>query len=98
MPLHELLGWPGPLTHRQFRTWQAWLQAEWNAPSRTDHYLMLIAQRVLQAAARNPGSVTLDGQRIEFRRRDGADEPPALTVEQATAIAKAKWGAAMGKR
>ena len=98
MPLHELLGWSGPLTHRQFRCWQAWLEAEWNAPSRTDHYLMLVAQRVLQAAAKNPGSVTLDGQRIEFRRRGAEAEPPELTLAQATAIAKAKWGAAMGKR
>ena len=42
MHLHELLGWPGPLTHRQFRAWQAWLELEQSRPSRADFYLMAI--------------------------------------------------------
>lgn len=31
------------MTHKQFEAWQAWLQEEWNKPSRADHYAMRIS-------------------------------------------------------
>lgn len=37
------MGWPGPLTHRQFEAWQAWLDLDMDRPSRTDWYLMQLA-------------------------------------------------------
>lgn len=43
MPLHELMGWPGPMTARQFRAWRAWLEMQWNLPDRGDFYAMQIA-------------------------------------------------------
>lgn len=45
--LHEIMGWPGPMTHRQFLVWQAWLDKEWNVPSRSDWYAMQTAREVL---------------------------------------------------
>jgi hypothetical protein len=85
-----LLGWPGPLTHRQCRAWQDWLDADWNQPSRTDHYLMLIAQRVLQAQG---AKVTLAQQRITFGRQRAA---PVLSREEAAARSQAVWFARLG--
>ena len=41
--LNELMGWDGPLTHRQFLAWQWWLAEEWNRPNRSDHYAMQTA-------------------------------------------------------
>lgn len=79
------------MTHRQFLAWQAWLEGEWNRPDRTDHYLMLVATRVLQAVAKDPEKVTLDQQRIRFGRRREAGRP-RMTPEEATAYARAKWG------
>ncbi len=46
MHLHELMGWPGPMTHIQFVMWQDWLRHEMDVPSRSDHYLMQIASEV----------------------------------------------------
>jgi hypothetical protein len=86
------LGWPGPLTHRQYRAWQAWLDGQWNRPDRTDHYLMLIAQRVLQAQG---AKVTLEQQRLTFGRAAVAPAP-ALTREEAAARAQAVWFARLG--
>ena len=68
--LNELLGWKGPLTHRQFEAWRAWLQSEWNEPSRTDHYLMMLAQYLWAIPARvwgkNPDVPGLDRFEIPF--------------------------------
>ena len=41
--VHELMGWTGPLTHRQYLGWQAWLEIEWDRPSRSDWYAMQVA-------------------------------------------------------
>jgi hypothetical protein len=41
--LNELMGWDGPMTHRQFAAWQWWLLEQWNQPSRSDHYAMQVA-------------------------------------------------------
>jgi hypothetical protein len=84
--LHELMGWPGPLTYRQYKTWEAWLEAEWNRPSRTDHYLMQLNATLIAVNSKARANVKLDKQRIPFvtpaRRR--ARE---LTPEEATAVA-----------
>jgi len=44
------MGWEGPVTWRQFEVWQAWLDMQWNEPSRSDWYLMRVAANVLRAA------------------------------------------------
>jgi hypothetical protein len=50
MTLGELLGWGGPLTHRQYLAWQAWLDIQYDTPSRTDHYLMALTLEVRSVA------------------------------------------------
>lgn len=47
----------------------AWLDEQWNRPDRSDHYRMLVAQRVLQAAvaAKDVGKIKLEDQRLTFK-------------------------------
>lgn len=40
------MGWPGPMTHRQFEAWHEWLKRQWNIPSRTDYQIMALASEV----------------------------------------------------
>jgi len=93
--LHEAMGWEGPLTARQYEVWQAWLDLQWNRPSRTDHYLMQIAAQVTRAAAKNPRSVKSEGFKIEFKTRDTPKNPAQKQIELQQS--KARWGAILGK-
>ena len=105
------MGWPGPLTHRQFETWTAWLDGEQhNWPSLSDQYAMRIAQRVQQVLMEHPNEVTLNhqvvtpddlvrnsGQEQEVESDEDMDE--TMTPEEAaeqTRYWKAVWGARLG--
>lgn len=58
------------MTHRQYEAWQAWLRAEWNRPSRTDHYLMQLNRTLSLLPAwvwgKSPEGPALDKMRIPF--------------------------------
>lgn len=82
MHLHELMGWPGPMTQRQYGTWQAWLEMQWNKPSRADHYTLKVAS-VMAGKKLEP---------IQF----GYTKPP--TKEEIAADAKARAIARSGGR
>ena len=83
MHLHEYLGWPGPLTHRQFLAWRAFRESAWDRPSRSDQYLMQIAFHVARSNARYPRRMKLD----DFRLRFGSGGKPRQTPEES----KRKW-------
>lgn len=89
--LHEVMGWPGPMTHRQFLVWTAWLKEQWNSPNRTDHYLMLLAQHLALMPARvwgkSGGHLSLSDCALSFMHK----KPAKITQEQASKWAKAKW-------
>ena len=87
MHLHEIMGWSGPLTHRQFLLWRAWLDEQWNRPSRSDHYLMGVGCEVRRANARNPAAVQLSHLKITFERVESA-RPMS---DQQIAASKARW-------
>jgi hypothetical protein len=74
------MGWPGPLTWRQFTAWRAWSAEEWNRPDRHDHYLM-------QAAAAFGGG-QIDKYRLKFR--SAGDKPPVTDVKTATRMAQSR--------
>jgi len=61
------MGWQGPLTHRQAIVWQAYLEDQWERPSRSDFYLMQIACEAAYSNRKRPSKVKLDAFRIEFR-------------------------------
>jgi len=76
-------------THREYKIWERWLQNEWNRPSRTDNYLMQIAQRILQA--RFPKQkFPLDREEIKFTFYD---KKMALqkAKDKANKAARARW-------
>jgi len=51
-PLHRLLRWPGPLTHRQFTVWAEYLTTRFAEPSLTDFYLMQATLHIAAAPGR----------------------------------------------
>jgi hypothetical protein len=93
--LHELLGWPAPLTHRQFLAWRAWLRAELDRPDKITAYLQQIACEVRRGHVRHPGRVKLDDLKLTFEEKTAAPAA-AMTREQAAALSKARWGAWLG--
>lgn len=100
MHLHEVLGWPGPMTHRQFMAWMEWLESEWNRPSRSDNYLMQIAKEVENVAPRvwgEAGKATTSSKRLQFEDAPQRAGPtPEQTAKWRASIAKAAWFAATG--
>lgn len=69
--LHELMGWDGPLTHRQYECWTQWLNIHaFNHPSRTDHYLMQIATEQRRSYVKNPRGVKLKDFQIKVTQKD----------------------------
>lgn len=85
------------MTHRQYRTWKAWQGERWNCPDRTDHYLMQIAAALGSLPFRVWGKsgplVGIHEYALTFAERGPARE---MTREQAAAMSKAKWFAAVG--
>jgi len=83
-------------THRQYRTWLAWLDMQWNRPARSDHYLMRIAQALYQMPALlfgkrgDANKVKLEEMRLKFEERYKGPEPQ-MTKEQANRMAYSRW-------
>lgn len=82
------------MTHRQYEVVQAWLEAEWNRPSRSDYYLMQIGCEVLRGRVRKPKSVQMKHLKLAFQVAQAPRKP--LTREEAAAAAKARWVGLMG--
>lgn len=96
--LHQLLGWAGPLTHRQNLVWQEWRGRQWNEPSLTDHYLMQLSHLLVMVNSTKKSTAKLDDFRLKFRRRgeDGVQRSPFKSAEEAAAASKFKWFALLG--
>ena len=60
------MGWPGPMTHRQYLSWQAWLSEEWNYPSRSDNYLMAIRADIHRFGAKDQHKIHPKDFKLEF--------------------------------
>ena len=85
------MGWPGPMTHRQYVAWQGWLKTQWNEPSRQDWYAMRIASAVL-----NAGGVAAEPKDMKLRF-EAPKQAPAMTeeerVKERTMESKSIWKA-----
>ena len=79
MHLHELMGWSGPMTDRQYNAWLNWLDADMNNPSRADYYAMMVAQA---SGAKNV-------QPIVFRRKSDKISEEAVAIQVVEAKARA---------
>lgn len=60
------MGWPGPMTARQWRLWLWWLDDEWERPNRSDNYLIAVRQEVRNLGK---GGGLPNGGVIKFVRR-----------------------------
>ena len=94
LPLRKFLS---ETSHREYQTIKAWYDEEMNNPSRSDHYLMQIAQMVHGHDRKKVLKLE------EFKLKFGPSVPKkkVFTAEdrnKATAIAKARWRARMNRK
>lgn len=82
------------MTHREFQTRWAWLQEQWNNPSRTDYYLIQIAREVRAVLSKNPNQIKFEHLRIKFKEKAEGRKP---SVQKAAQWAKARWFGLTGK-
>lgn len=81
------MGWPGPMTHRQFLAWRAWLAMEWDRPSRSDHYLMQIASETIRPHLKKGAKVRPGDYKLSFTGTGAKKkERPAQTLEENKAV------------
>ena len=88
-------------TNREYETWMAWLDMQWNNPDLICHYLMQVAMEVRRLFRKNPNAVHLKHMKIPFESREVAVSSPAsreheqkATVDRRahlTAISKSMW-------
>ncbi len=70
--LHEVMGWPGPMTHRQYEATRDWMAGEWSEPDRADHYIMQLTAVVAGIFAKRAPAV--DEFKIKFKYVDQVEK------------------------
>jgi hypothetical protein len=75
------------MTYREYLTRLAWLEEQWNAPSRSDYYTMALITVVRQLLAKNPNSITIEKARLKFSSAKSIEQ----TREEADRKSKAYW-------
>lgn len=80
------------MTHREFLTWQAWIDRQWNRPDRTDFYLMQVACEVRRVLSRKPAGIKIDDFRLPFGE-EGQRELKRQDAEEIAKQAKQGWAA-----
>lgn len=92
-------------TERELRMWMIYLDEQWSEPTRTDYYLMQVAQRIQEVLrwlvgsftrGAHPPMVSLKDQRIRFTR-EKTESVTQVDQELQTRWAKAKWLAGVQK-
>ncbi len=85
-------------THREFKLWIAYLDDEWYRPTRSDHFLMRIAQRVQQIPfqiwGKDSNKITLEHQEVFKKPGDPKEKPEeesAESVKERTLWSKMRW-------
>lgn len=89
--LHEVMGWVGPMTHRQFTLWQTWLNAQLDIPSRDNYYQMQIACEQRRTFSKNPKDVTPDQFKLTFTSKDDTNKTQGFTRAQRIDMIKQRW-------
>lgn len=107
--LHEIMGWDGPMTNRQYLVWIEWLKGDWNNPSRSDHYQMQTACEVRRVLSSEPNKIQSEQFKIPFvfkevstNSQTSLKEKPkegrgGITQEQMEQQALARWVGMMPK-
>lgn len=92
--LNQLLGWSGPLTHRQAVMLEAWREAQWNHPDRHDYYVMMLAAIQARANSKSPQSIQPRHFKLVFSRSNVKLSPEER--KQRIAFSKGAWSGAAG--
>lgn len=92
-----MLGWHVLMTYREFLTWGAWLDRQWNRPSRSDYYEMQTACQVARVLAKNPGNIKIEHFKLPFGE-EGTREQKTQEAKAVSASAKAGWAAILSAK
>lgn len=87
-----MFGWDTPTTHREFLTWLAWLERQWNHPSRSDYYQMQTACQVARVLSKNPSKILIEHFKLPFGE-EGTKEQKAEQDRRVADQAKQSWAA-----
>ena len=91
------MDWEGPVTHRQYLAWQAWLDEEWNRPDRSDYYQMQTAADVRFKGRDVPTDFKLENMRIDFvDPREKERKQESDDVAYLAHLAKLRWAGRTG--
>lgn len=93
--LHEVMGWEGPMTHRQYLAWRYWLAEDRNAVGKQEAYLMQIACEVRRVLHSSPSNVKISDFKLTFETGRHTPESEA-TPEEASRVSKLRWLGAFG--
>ena len=91
MHLHDLMGWDGPMTHRQYLAWQAWQRLDIEQPQRAE---TVYAMQAAQAAGGY--KVPLQDHAVKFESSE--EEPTSEPRRQSAAEMKAIVSAVTGSK
>lgn len=99
--IHEVLGWSGPMTYRQYLAWQAWIDMEWDRPSRSDWYAMQTAAEVQRGYLMNnhldPSQVREANMKLAFQRSRSAQATLSPDQEAAEEAQFQEWQMQLSK-
>ena len=85
------------MTHREFLTWQAWIDQQWNRPSRSDYYEMQTACQVARVLAKSPGNIKIEHFKLPFGE-DGTRQQKAEEDKKIAEQAKASWAGVLSMK
>lgn len=88
--LHELMGWPGPMTHRQHVAWLEWWTSQQDVPNRGDWYLMQLDRTVKCLLAKDPDKIKLEHSKLKFGV-PMPEKPAGPMSAEDLAMHKAMW-------
>ena len=83
------------VTHRQYLVMVQWLKDQWDKPSRSDWYLMQVAQKVLMLLTKK--ELPVGSQKLTFEFKAPPTQEELEQDEEAKVLAeKLQWALAIG--
>ena len=79
-----------PWSEKLLRIASAWMDLQWNEPSRSDYYLMRVAQRVHQQW-NSKTTVEISDQEIEFTTKKVCQKTPEEEHQERVERSKSTW-------
>ncbi len=80
----------GRWTHREYRTRLAWLDKQWNQPSRSDQYAMQTAMEVRRVLSKKPNAIELDHFKLKFGLTE-VKSVPKMSMADLAKQSIARW-------